>query len=73
MSLRSATARWFELLTSREELGAALDCLARTRSVELQAYSRAESRLPLGDLKRVLDEFESLARRFRPWWPPAKP
>ena len=29
MSLRSATARWFELLTSREELGAALDCLAR--------------------------------------------
>ena len=73
MSLRSATARWFELLTSREELGAALDCLARTRSVELQAYSRAESRLPLGDLKRVLDEFESLARRFRPWWPAAKP
>ena len=73
MSLRSATARWFELLTSREELGAALDCLARTRSVELQAYSRAESRLPLGDLKRVLDEFESLARRFRPWWPAALP
>ena len=33
MSLRPATARWFELLTSREELGAALDCLARTRSV----------------------------------------
>jgi V/A-type H+-transporting ATPase subunit I len=73
MSLRSATARWFELLTSREELGAALDCLARTRTVELQAYSRAESRLPLGDLKRVLDEFESLARRFRPWWPAALP
>jgi len=73
MSLRSATARWFELLTSREELGAALDCLARTRSVELQAYSRAESRLPLGDLKRVLDDFESLARRFRPWWPAALP
>ena len=73
MSLRSATARWFELLTSREELGAALDCLARTRSVELQAYSRAESRLPLGDLKRVLDEFELLARRFRPWWPAALP
>ena len=73
MSLRSATARWFELLTSREELGAALDCLAQTRSVELQAYSRAESRLPLGDLKRVLDDFEALARRFRPWWPAALP
>ena len=73
MSLRSATARWFELLTSREELGAALDCLAQTRSVELQAYSRSESRLPLGDLKRVLDDFEALARRFRPWWPAALP
>jgi V/A-type H+/Na+-transporting ATPase subunit I len=73
MSLRSGTARWFELLTSREELGAALDCLAQTRSVQLQAYSRAESRLPLGDLKRVLDEFESLARRYRPWWPAAQP
>lgn len=73
MSLRSATARWFELLTSRDELGAALDCLARTRSVQLQAYSRAETRLPLGDLKRVLDDFEALARRFRPWWPAAQP
>ena len=71
MILRPSTARWFELLTSREELGAALDCLARTRSVQLQAYSQSESRLPLGDLRRVLDEFETLARRFRPWWPPA--
>jgi V/A-type H+-transporting ATPase subunit I len=71
MSLRSTTAQWFELLTSREELGVALDCLARTRSVQLQAYSRGESRLPLGDLRRVLDDFEALARRFRPWWPAA--
>ena len=71
MSLRSTSAQWFELLTSREELGAALDCLARTRSVQLQAYSRSESRLPLGDLRRVLDDFEALARRFRPWWPAA--
>ena len=72
MSLRSATATWFELLTSREELGAALDCLARTRSVQLQAFSRVESRLPLGDLQRVLDDFEALARRYRPWWPLAE-
>lgn len=73
MSLRSATACWFELLTSRDELGAALDCLARTRSVQLQAYSRVESRLPLGDLQRVLDDYEALARRYRPWWPAAEP
>jgi V/A-type H+-transporting ATPase subunit I len=75
MMLRPSPARWFELLTSREELGAALDGLARTHCVELQAYSQAETRLPLGDLRRVLDEFETLARRFRPWWPavPAGP
>jgi V/A-type H+-transporting ATPase subunit I len=73
MSLRSATASWFELLTSRDELGAALDCLARTRSIQLQAYSRVESRLPLGDLQRVLDDYEALARRYRPWWPAAEP
>jgi V/A-type H+-transporting ATPase subunit I len=73
MTLRSATARWFEILTSRDELSAALDGLARTRSVQLQAYSQAESRLPLADLKRVLDDFEALARRFRPWLPAAQP
>lgn len=71
MSLRATTAQWFELLTSREELGAALEALARTRQVELQAQGRDEARLPLGDLRRVLEEFELLARRFRPWWPAA--
>ncbi len=45
--LRPDTACWFELLTSREELGAALDALARTRAVELQAQSQASTRLPL--------------------------
>ena len=72
MSLRPATAQWFELLTSRDELGATLDCLAGTRSVQLQAYSKAESRLPLQELRSVLNDYETLARRFAPWWPQAK-
>jgi len=42
MMLRPASASWFELLTSREELGAVLDCLAATGSVQLQAYSRPD-------------------------------
>ena len=71
MSLRPSIAHWFELLTSREELGAALDCLARTGTVELQAYSRSESRLELPDLRQVLMEHETLARRFAHWWPVA--
>ena len=62
-------AHWFELLTSREELGAALDCLAGTGAVQLQAYSRSESRLALPDLRQVLNEHEALARRYAHWWP----
>jgi V/A-type H+/Na+-transporting ATPase subunit I len=71
MMLRPAAARWFELLTSREELGAALDCLARTRSVQLQAHSQSGSKLPLQDLRVVLNEYETLARRYVSWWPQA--
>ena len=71
MSLRPRLAHWFELLTSREELGAALDTLARTGRVQLQAYSQSESRLALPDLRHVLDEYEALARRYAHWWPAA--
>jgi len=73
MSIRPAVAHWFELLTSREELGGALDGLARTGSVQLQAYSRSESRLALPDLRQVLTEHETLARRYAHWWPAARP
>jgi V/A-type H+-transporting ATPase subunit I len=69
MTLRPATASWFELLTSREELGAALDCLAGTGAVQLQAYSQSEQRLALPDLRAVLAEYETLARRYSHFWP----
>ena len=72
MSLRPAAAQWCELLTSREELGAALDCLASTGSVQLQAHSRADSRLALPDLAATLAEYETLARRYAHFWPRAK-
>jgi V/A-type H+-transporting ATPase subunit I len=71
MILRPATASWFELLTAREELGAVLDCLAATGSVELQAHSQSDSRLALPDLRVTLVEFETLARRYSHYWPPA--
>ncbi len=71
MMLRPATAGWFELLTSREELGPALDCLAATGSVQLQSYSQSESKLGLPDLRVTLAEFETLARRYAHYWPAA--
>jgi len=72
MTLRPASATWFELLTSREELGAALDCLAATGSVQLEAYSRSEQRLALPDLRTQLAEYETLARRYGHFWPAAE-
>jgi len=72
MMLRPASANWFELLTSREELGAVLDCLAATGSVQLQAYSRSESRLALPDLRTTLADYETLARRYGHFWPRAE-
>jgi V/A-type H+-transporting ATPase subunit I len=70
--LRPVTASWFELLTSREELGVALDCLAATGSVQLQSYSQSESRLALPDLRTTLVEYEGLARRYGVYWPQAR-
>jgi V/A-type H+-transporting ATPase subunit I len=72
MTLRPASASWFELLTSREELGAVLDCLAATGSVQLQAHSQAEQRLALPDLRTVLADYETLARRYGHYWPRAE-
>ena len=72
MTLRPASANWFELLTSREELGAALDCLAATGSVQLQAHSQAEQRLALPDLRTILADYETLARRYGHYWPRAE-
>jgi V/A-type H+-transporting ATPase subunit I len=72
VTLRPASASWFELLTSREELGATLDCLAATGAVQLQAYSQSEQRLALPDLRTTLADYETLARRYGHFWPRAE-
>jgi len=46
-----------------------LDCLAATGSVQLQAYSRSDSRLALPDLRTTLADYETLARRYGHFWP----
>jgi V/A-type H+-transporting ATPase subunit I len=69
MSLRPRDALWFELLTSREELEAVLDVLARTGSVQLEARSRDGERLEMAGLATILDAYATLARRYLPWWP----
>jgi V/A-type H+-transporting ATPase subunit I len=71
MSLRPASARWFELLTAREALTQAVETLARTGSVELETHSDTRTRVNLPDLQERMVEFNQLARRFHPYWPQA--
>ncbi len=69
MGIRPQAARWFELLTPREELAKALECLAETRAVELQTHNQPEHALELPGLPKALEEYGELARRFGAWWP----
>jgi V/A-type H+/Na+-transporting ATPase subunit I len=69
MGIRPQAARWFELLTPREELTKALECLAETRAVELQTHSQPAQALEIPGLHKALDEYGELARRFGAWWP----
>jgi len=69
MGIRPQAARWFELLTPRGELTKALECLAETKAVELQAHSQPTQALELPGLPAALDEYGELSRRFGAWWP----
>ncbi len=70
MALRPAAAKWFELLISRDELGMALQSLAATGAVELQAHSDTAVAALLPVLRAAVDEFRRLAQRYEAWWPP---
>ena len=69
MTLRPRQARWFEVLTDREHLGAVLGCLATTHAVELEAKSAVAGVAALPDYHAVLGEFGELTRRYAPFWP----
>ncbi|HXQ31847.1 MAG TPA: hypothetical protein VN790_07795 [Steroidobacteraceae bacterium] len=69
MTLRPVAARWFEVLTDREHLGAVLECLAATRAVELEVTSASDSAAAVPDYREILVEYRELARRYAPYWP----
>jgi len=69
MALRAVGARWFELLTARDDLPAVLRCLAGTGAVELQSYADVSGAHVLPRLRAVLDEYRQLAQRYAPYWP----
>jgi len=67
--LRPVPARWFELLTSKDDLAKAVEVLARTESVELETHSDEVSRIQLPDLQDQLEEFNRMSRRYHTYWP----
>lgn len=71
--MRPRPARWFELLTSREDLGGVLDCLARTGRVQLETYSDISQPETLPELRALVEEFLRLSRRYGAYWPEPTP
>ena len=71
MALRPAMAKWFEVLIAREELTSALQCLAGTGTVELQAHGDGATTALLPSLRAAVDEYGRLARRYGEYWPQA--
>jgi len=71
--MRPHRASWFELLTSREELGGVLQCLARSGIVELETYSDISQPEWLPDMQEVLQQFRSLSDRYHRYWPDPAP
>mgnify|MGYP001824798878 FL=1 len=69
MSLRPAPARWFELLTTRDDLTRAVEALARTGSIELETQSGTDVRFNMPDLQQRMEEFNRLSRRYHGYWP----
>ncbi len=67
--LRPRPARWFELLVARDDATLALEALAATGAVELEARSGAALPPGFADLRPLLQQFGALAQRYRAWWP----
>ena len=67
--IRPKPARWFEILAARDDATLALEALAATGAVELEARASAVLPAALADLRPQLSEFADLSSRYRPYWP----
>ncbi len=67
--IRPRPARWFELLVARDDTTLALEAMAATGAVELEARSGAVLPAAFADLGPLLPQFAELATRYRSFWP----
>jgi V/A-type H+-transporting ATPase subunit I len=67
--IRPQPARWFELLVARDDATLALEALARTGAVELEARPTAVLPTALADIRPLLQQFAELSLRYHAYWP----
>jgi V/A-type H+/Na+-transporting ATPase subunit I len=72
MILRPVPARWFELLVARRDCTLALEILARTGAVQLEARAPGEAVVPLAEIKEGLENYQRLAGHYGSYWPKAR-
>ena len=67
--IRPRPARWFEALVARDDATLALEALAATGAIELEAKPGASLPQTLADVQPLLAQFADLARAYRAYWP----
>ena len=67
--IRPQPARWFEILAARDDATLALEALAATGAVELEARPAAALPPVFADLRPLLAAFAELALRYHAYWP----
>ena len=67
--IRPKPARWFELLVARDDATLALEALAATAAVELEARPTAVLPAALADIRPLLRQFAEFSLRYHVYWP----
>ncbi|MEO8752900.1 MAG: ATPase [Casimicrobiaceae bacterium] len=67
--IRPKPARWFELLAARDDATMALEALASTGAIELEARPTAVLPADLADVRPLLQQFAELSIRYHAYWP----
>jgi V/A-type H+-transporting ATPase subunit I len=67
--IRPKPARWFELLVARDDATLALEALAGTAAVELEARPTAVLPAALADIRPLLRQFAEFWSRYHAYWP----
>ena len=67
--IRPRPARWFEIVAARDDATLALEALAATGAVELEQKHGTQPVPGLAETRPLLAQFDSLASRYRTYWP----